>query len=99
VIPINVKEGCILGTGKGNPEWNQSAPHGGGRRLSRKAAREELDMENYREAMKDVYTSSVNPDNLDEAPNAYKPMESIIRAVKESVEIDRIIRPVYNYKG
>ncbi len=99
VIPINAREGCILGTGKGNPAWNQSAPHGGGRRMSRKEAREKLDLEIYRETMKDVYTSSVNADNLDEAPDAYKPMKSILYAIKDSVEINRIIRPVYNYKG
>jgi RNA-splicing ligase RtcB len=99
VIPINAREGCLLGTGKGNPEWNQSAPHGAGRRMSRREARQKLDMETYRAAMKDVYTSSVNSDNLDEAPAAYKPMESILSAVRDSVEIERILRPVYNYKG
>ena len=99
VIPINARDGCILGTGKGNPEWNYSAPHGAGRRLSRREAREKLDMETYNDAMKDVHTSSVHLDNLDEAPDAYKPIKSIINAVRDSVEIEQIIRPVYNYKG
>ena len=99
VIPINARDGCLLGTGKGNPEWNCSAPHGAGRRLSRREAREKLDMETYQEAMKDVHTSSVTTDNLDEAPDAYKPMKTIMSAVEDSVEIEWIIRPVYNYKG
>ena len=99
VIPINARDGCLLGTGKGNSEWNCSAPHGAGRRLSRKAAREQLDMETYRQAMREVHTSSVTTDNLDEAPDAYKPMESIMSAVGDSVEIERILRSVYNYKG
>ena len=99
VIPINARDGCLLGISKGNPEWNCSAPHGAGRRLSRREAAEELDMVTYREAMRDVHTSSVTTDNLDEAPDAYKPMKTIMSAVEDSVEIERIIRPVYNYKG
>lgn len=99
IIPVNAREGCILGTGKGNPDWNCSAPHGGGRLYSRSAARRELSLEQYREDMKDVYTTSVSPRNLDEAPLAYRSMETIIREIEPSVHVDRILRPVYSYKG
>ena len=99
IIPVNAKEGCILGTGKGNPEWNYSAPHGGGRLLSRTAAMNELSMDQYREEMKDVYSTTVCEGNLDEAPSAYRCMKEIEEAVRDTVEIEKMIRPVYSYKG
>ena len=99
LIPSNAEEGCILGTGKGNPEWNCSAPHGGGRLLSRSQALRTLTMEQYRTSMKNVYTTTVTSENLDEAPAAYKRMEDIISAISDTVSVDKILRPVYNYKG
>ena len=99
IIPVNAREGCILGTGRGNPDWNYSAPHGGGRRLSRSAARKQLSMDQYRDAMKEVYSTTVCAENLDEAPQAYKSMDEILEATAGSVQAERILRPVYNYKG
>lgn len=99
IIPVNAREGCILGTGMGNPDWNYSAPHGAGRLLSRSAARRKLRMEEYREAMKDVYSTSICEENLDEAPAAYKSMDMIAEQISDTVRIDCILRPVYNYKG
>ena len=99
IIPVSSGSGCILGTGKGNPDWNYSAPHGGGRRCSRTVAKQELSMDDYRRSMQDVYSTTVSEGNLDEAPAAYKPMNEIIETIKDTVDIDRIIRPVYSYKG
>lgn len=99
IIPVNAMEGTILGTGKGNEEWNFSAPHGGGRLLSRSEARRNLDMEGYRASMDGVYSTSVSEGNLDEAPLAYKRMDEILQIIGESVQVDRILRPVFNYKG
>ena len=99
IIPVNAMEGCILGTGKGNPDWNCSAPHGGGRLLSRKAAKQALSMERYRDAMKDVYSTTVCPGNLDEAPAAYRGISEIAEAIRETVDVERFLRPMYNYKG
>lgn len=99
LIPINMRDGVVLATGKGNPEWNYSAPHGAGRLMSRSKARESLDMDTYMESMKEVYTTSVNEHTLDEAPMAYKSLEDIIDVIKESVDIIDIMKPVYNFKA
>ena len=99
LIPINMRDGSIIGIGRGNPEWNFSAPHGAGRILSRSAAREKLDMETYRAQMAGVYTTSVNPETLDEAPMAYKSLEDIVDVIAESVDIVDIMKPVYNFKA
>ena len=99
IIPVNAGEGCILGTGRGDPDWNYSAPHGGGRLFSRTDAKRKLSMEQYRKSMQGVYTTTVADSNLDEAPAAYKTMDFITRAIRDTVEIDKIIRPVYSYKG
>ena len=99
IIPVNAMEGSILGTGKGNPDWNFSAPHGGGRLRSRRAARQELSMDEYREAMKNVYTTTVCEGNLDEAPAAYRGMQEIAEAIRDTVDVERLLRPMYNYKG
>ena len=94
-----MRDGSILAIGKGNPEWNYSAPHGAGRVMSRKAAMRNLSMEEYRESMKDVYTTSVNEGTLDEAPMAYKSLEDIIDVVAESVDIVEVMKPIYNFKA
>ena len=99
LIPINMRDGVVLATGKGNPEWNYSAPHGAGRLMSRSKARETLDLETYRESMKGIYTTSVNEETLDEAPMAYKSLEDIIDVIKESVDIIDIMKPVFNFKA
>lgn len=99
LIPINMRDGVVLATGKENPEWNYSAPHGAGRLMSRSKAKETLDMEAYRESMKGIYTTSVNEDTIDEAPMAYKSLEDIIDVIKESVDIIDIMKPVFNFKA
>ena len=99
LIPINMRDGVVLATGKGNPEWNYSAPHGAGRLMSRSKAKETLDMEAYKAAMEGIYTTSVNEKTLDEAPMAYKSLEDIIDVIKDSVDIIDIMKPVYNFKA
>lgn len=99
LIPVNMRDGAILAVGRGNPDWNFSAPHGAGRILSRSAARQKLSMEEYADAMKGIYTTSVGPDTLDEAPMAYKPLSDIVDVVAESVDIIEIIKPIYNFKA
>ncbi len=99
LIPINMRDGSIIATGKGNPEWNYSAPHGAGRVMSRKKAFKELSMEEYRETMKGIYTTSISEETLDEAPMAYKSLEDIIDAIRESVDILEVLKPVYNFKA
>ena len=99
LIPINMRDGSILAVGKGNPEWNYSAPHGAGRLMSRTKAKSTLSMEEYMEAMKGIYTTSVNEATLDEAPMAYKSLEDIIDVVRESVDVIDILKPIYNFKA
>lgn len=99
VIPINMRDGIIIGKGKGNPEWNYSAPHGAGRVLSRSKAKQTLNLETFEKQMEGIYSSTVVEDTLDEAPDAYKPIDEIIKHIHDSVEIIDIIKPVYNHKG
>ena len=99
LIPINMKDGCIVAIGKGNPEWNYSAPHGAGRIMSRSKAKEILEMDDFKNTMKDIYSSSVSENTLDEAPMAYKPIQEIIDNIKDTVDIFKIIKPIYNYKS
>lgn len=99
LIPINMRDGSILAVGKGNPEWNYSAPHGAGRLMSRRKAKETLSMEAYRQSMRGIYTTSVNEATLDEAPSAYKPLEDILDVIWESVEVIDILKPIYNFKA
>ena len=99
LIPINMRDGSLICVGKGNPDWNYSAPHGAGRLMSRSKAKEQLSMEEYQTSMNGIYTTSVTQSTIDEAPQAYKPMEEIVRMVADTVEIDDIIKPVYNFKA
>ena len=99
LIPINMRDGSVLATGKGNPEWNYSAPHGAGRIMSRTAAKAELDMDEYRKEMEGIYTTSVNESTLDEAPMAYKSLGDIIDVIGESVDIIEVLKPIYNFKA
>lgn len=99
LIPINMRDGSILATGRGNEEWNFSAPHGAGRLMSRTKAKNTLSMEEYREVMEGIYTTSVNEATLDEAPMAYKSLDDIIGVIRESVDVTEVLKPVYNFKA
>jgi len=99
LIPINMRDGSILAKGKGNPDWNNSAPHGAGRIMSRTKAKETLNLEDYKKTMQGIYTTSVNEATLDEAPFAYKSLEDIINVVKEAVDVIEVLKPIYNYKA
>lgn len=99
LIPLNMRDGSVLAVGRGNPDWNDSAPHGAGRLMSRSKAKETLDMDAYREAMKGIYTTSVSEWTLDEAPMAYKSIDDIIDVIAESVDVIDMMKPVYNFKA
>ncbi len=99
LIPINMRDGSVLAIGKGNPEWNFSAPHGAGRVMSRTEAKATLDLEEYRREMAGVYTTSVNHGTLDEAPMAYKSLEDIIGVISDSVDVIEVLKPIYNFKA
>ena len=99
LIPINMRDGCIIGIGKGNPDWNYSAPHGAGRIMSRMKAREVVSLDSFRQAMDGIFTTSVSAETIDEAPMVYKPMEEIVENIKDTVDILEIIKPVYNFKA
>jgi len=99
IIPLNMRDGSIIAFGKGNPDWNFSAPHGAGRLMSRSQAKREIKMEDYKETMSDVWTTSVTPETLDEAPMAYKNAQSIIDVVGETLYGIRVIKPIYNFKN
>lgn len=99
LIPINMRDGSLICVGKGNEEWNYSAPHGAGRLMSRRKAFSSLSMEEYRAQMQGIYTSCVVPDTLDESPMAYKSMEEIVAQIEPTVEIVERVKPVYNFKA
>ena len=99
LIPINMRDGSVLAIGKGNPDWNYSAPHGAGRIMSRTAAKEQLDLDEYRREMEGIYTTSVNEATLDEAPMAYKSLSDIIDVISESVDVIEVLKPIYNFKA
>lgn len=99
IIPMNMRDGALLCVGKGNPDWNYSAPHGAGRLMSRTQAKERVSMEEYKESMNGVYSTSVNRSTIDEAPQAYKPMSEIISLIGDTVEVKEIIKPIYNFKA
>ncbi len=99
LIPINMRDGSILARGKGNPEWNYSAPHGAGRIMSRTKAKQTLDIEEYKRSMEGIYSTSVCDATLDEAPMAYKSLSDIIGSIDESVEIIEVLKPIYNFKA
>lgn len=99
LIPINMRDGSVLAMGRGNPEWNYSAPHGAGRLMSRGAAKAALSLEEYRAAMEGIYTTSVDASTLDEAPMAYKSLEDILEVIRDSVDVLDIMKPVYNFKA
>ncbi|MER2126921.1 RtcB family protein [Solibacillus sp.] len=99
VIPMNMRDGSLICIGKGNPDWNESAPHGAGRIYSRTAAMKNLSMDAFKETMAGIWTTSVSEETLDEAPMAYKPMQEIVEQIGETVTIQKHIMPVYNFKA
>lgn len=99
LIPINMRDGCIIARGKGNPDWNCSSPHGAGRIMSRSAAKENLSIDEYYHSMEGIFTTSVGMSTIDESPMAYKPMDEIIRNITDTVDVIKVIHPVYNFKA
>ncbi|MBP2097591.1 RtcB family protein [Enterococcus rivorum] len=99
IVPLNMRDGSILATGKGNQEWNQSGPHGAGRVLSRSQAKANISLESYQQAMKHVWTTSVSKKTIDEAPKAYKPKKQLLEEVEATMTVQEIIKPLYNFKG
>lgn len=99
LIPLNMKDGCILARGKGNPDYNFSAPHGAGRLMSRNAAIKNIKLDDYVKSMEGIYSTTVDSSTLDESPFAYKPKESIIKNILDTVDIIDIMKPVYNFKA
>ena len=99
VIPFNMRDGLIVARGKGNQEWNCSAPHGAGRLLSRSDAKEQIDLDAYRETMKGIFSTSVGTGTIDESPMAYKDTQEILSLIGDTVEIEYFIRPVINMKA
>lgn len=99
LIPINMRDGSILAIGKGNPDWNYSAPHGAGRLMSRTEAKKHLTMEEYKKEMAGIYTTSVSEGTLDEAPMAYKSLDDILDVIGDTVDVIEVMKPVYNFKA
>lgn len=99
LIPINMRDGSLICAGKGNDDWNQSAPHGAGRLMSRSAAKESFTVSEFKQQMNGIYTTSVNRDTLDECPMAYKGMSDIVDNIGDTVDVIQVIRPIYNFKA
>lgn len=99
IIPLNMRDGSIIAVGKGNADWNNSAPHGAGRLLGRKEAMRTLKMDEFKRSMSGIFSSSIDKDTLDEAPQAYKPADEIIDAIGNTVEIETWLKPIYNFKA
>ncbi len=99
LIPINMRDGSLICVGKGEEDWNRSAPHGAGRLMSRSAAKESFTVPEFKKQMRGIYTTSVNKDTLDECPMAYKGMDDILSNIKDTVEVVRVIKPIYNFKA
>ena len=99
LIPINMRDGSIIAIGRGNPDWNYSAPHGAGRRMSRSSAKENISLAEFEKSMQGIYTTSVNENTIDESPMAYKSLEDIIDNIRASVDVVEIIKPLYNFKA
>lgn len=99
IIPISMKDGCIIGTGKGSAEWNYSAPHGAGRKMSRRKARETISVDKFDKTMTGIFTTTANESTIDEHPDAYKSIEEITSYIDDTVKIEKIIKPIYNFKA
>lgn len=99
LIPINMRDGCIIAIGKGNEDWNNSAPHGAGRVMSRNKARESISLDEFEKSMNGIFTTSINESTIDESPMVYKPMHEILKNIRDTVDICKLIRPIYNFKA
>lgn len=99
IIPINMRDGSLICTGKGNPDWNFSAPHGAGRLMSRGQAKQSFTVSEYKKQMKGIYSTSINSSTLDECPMAYKNINDILENISDTVTVDDIIKPIYNFKA
>ena len=99
IIPINMRDGILLGTGKGNPNWNCSAPHGSGRIMKREDVKSSFTVSSFKSVMKGIYSSCINKDTLDEAPFAYRSMVDMLDVIQDTVDITNVLRPVYNFKA
>ena len=99
LIPVNMRDGSLICVGKGNEDWNCSAPHGAGRLMSRSEAKQSFTVSEFKKQMENVYTTSVNRETLDECPMAYKGMENILDNIGPTADVVRIIRPIYNFKA
>lgn len=99
LIPINMRDGSLICIGKGNSDWNYSAPHGAGRLMSRNQAKSSFTLSDFKKQMDGIYTTSVNNETLDECPMAYKDMDDIINNIGDTAEISKIIKPIYNFKA
>lgn len=99
IIPINMRDGSLICVGKGNPDWNYSAPYGTGRLMSRTKAKETISMDEFKDSMSMIYSTSVCESTIDEAPQVYKPMDMIVKAIEPTATIERIIHPIYNFKA
>ena len=99
IIPLNMRDGSLICIGKGNEEWNYSAPHGAGRIMSRAQAFKSISMEEYRQSMQGIYSESLNEETKDESPMVYKPKDEIIQNIRQTVSIENIIKPVFNFKA
>mgnify|MGYP005983618269 FL=1 len=99
IIPLNMKDGSIIGTGKGNPDWNYSGPHGAGRQMSRSEAKRQITLESYQHVMRRVWTTSVSKKTIDEAPKAYKPVKQLLEDIQPAINVQEVVRPLYNFKG
>lgn len=99
IIPLNMRDGSIIGIGKGNEDWNCSGPHGAGRLMSRSKAKDSIAMDDFKHSMEGIFTTSVNESTLDESPMAYKPAEEIIELVKDTIDIVEVVKPIYNFKA
>lgn len=99
IIPINMRDGSLICIGKGNPEWNCTAPHGAGRMMTRSQAKQEISIEEYRKAMAGIYTTSVSESTLDESPMAYRGIDEILDVIEDTAEVTELLTPVYNFKA
>ena len=99
IIPVNMRDGVILGIGKGNTDWNESAPHGSGRCMRRDAVKSRYTVSAFKNEMKGIYCSCIGADTLDEAPFAYRAMEKLLGNIEDTVEVTRRLKPIYNFKA
>ena len=99
IIPMNMRDGSLICIGKGNEDWNNSAPHGAGRIMSRIKAKETYSLDEFKKSMQGIFSTSVSEKTIDEAPFVYKPMNEIIDNIQDTVEVQKIIKPIYNFKA